>query len=147
MSTSESYGSCSKAQIRGLKIEKASKQHLCSPQSVVLSIHSDLKQEQIAEAISKRMEMLVISMGSGKGCDAQYLFAEDILGTNRGHVPRHAKVYRNLAGELDRIQRERVQAFREYQADVLKGTFPDTKNTVSVKSEEYDEFLRKLPPI
>ena len=52
-------------------------------------------------------------MGSGKGCDAQYLFAEDILGTNRGHVPRHAKVYRNLAGELDRIQQERVQAFRE----------------------------------
>ena len=110
-------------------------------------IHSDLKQEQIAEAISKRTEMLVISMGSGKGCDAQYLFAEDILGTNRGHVPRHAKVYRNLAGELDRIQQERVQAFREYQADVLKGTFPDTKNTVGVKSEEYDEFLRKLPPI
>ncbi len=55
-------------------------------------------------------------MGSGKGCDAQYLFAEDILGTNRGHVPRHAKVYRNLAGELDRIQRSEMQAFREYQA-------------------------------
>ena len=63
------------------------------------------------------------------------IFAEDILGTNRGHVPRHAKVYRNLAGELDRIQQERVQAFREYQADVLKGAFPDAKNTVSVKSE------------
>ena len=111
------------------------------------AVEMEVVPEQVAEAISKRMEMLVISMGSGKGCDAQYLFAEDILGTNRGHVPRHAKVYRNLAGELDRIQQERVQAFREYQADVLKGAFPDAKNTVSVNSDEYDEFLHKLPPI
>ena len=73
--------------------------------------------------------------------------SQDILGTNRGHVPRHAKVYRNLADELDRIQLERVQAFREYKADVLKGTFPDAKNTVGMKLEEYQEFLRKLPPI
>ncbi|MEK9764765.1 MAG: hypothetical protein VW729_18945, partial [Deltaproteobacteria bacterium] len=36
-----------KAKICGLKIKKGSKQHLCSPQSVVLLIHSDLKQEQI----------------------------------------------------------------------------------------------------
>ena len=42
---------------------------------------------EVASEISKRMELLVISMGSGNGCDAQYLFAEDILGTNRGHVP------------------------------------------------------------
>ena len=69
------------------------------------------------------------------------------MGTNRGHVPRHGKVYRNLAFELDRIQQVRVQALWEYHADVLKGTFPDAKNTVGVKSEEYQEFLRKLPPI
>ena len=120
---------------------------LAHQEAGAFAVEMEVVPEQVAEAISKRMEMLVISMGSGKGCDAQYLFAEDILGTNRGHVPRHAKVYRNLAGELDRIQQERVQAFREYQADVLKGTFPDAKNTVGVKSEEYDEFLRKLPPI
>ena len=75
-------------------------------------------------------------MGSEKGCDAQYLFAEDILGTSHGRVPRHAKVYRNLAGELDRIQQERVQAFREYQTDVLKGAFTNIKNTVGIKSQQ-----------
>ncbi len=87
----------------------------------------------------------MISMGSGNGCDAQYLFAEDILGTNRGHVPRHAKVYRNLSFELDRIQKERVQAFREYQADVLSGTFPGACNTVEIKANEYKEFLKNIP--
>ena len=97
---------------------------LAHQEAGAFAVEMEVVPEQVAEAISKRMEMLVISMGSGKGCDAQYLFAEDILGTNRGHVPRHAKVYRNLAGELDRIQQERVQAFREYQADVLKRAFP-----------------------
>ena len=52
------------------------------------------------------------------GCDAQYLFAEDILGTNRGHMPRHSKVYRNFAAEYDRLQAERVAAFKEFIADV-----------------------------
>ena len=35
-------------------------------------------------------------MGSGTICDAQYLFSEDILGYNNGHIPRHAKTYTNL---------------------------------------------------
>ena len=35
----------------------------------------------------------------GAGADAQYLFAEDVLGYSRGHQPRHAKVYRNFRAE------------------------------------------------
>ena len=31
--------------------------------------------------------------------------------TNRGHMPRHSKVYRNFAAEYDRLQAERVAAF------------------------------------
>ena len=62
MSTSGSYGNCSKAQIGGLKIKKESKQHLCSPQSVVLLIHSDLKQEQILKGHTKRNFLFDISI-------------------------------------------------------------------------------------
>ena len=47
---------------------------------------------EVASAISPRVGILLWSMGSGPGCDVQYLFAEDILGTNRGHMPRHSKV-------------------------------------------------------
>ena len=54
---------------------------------------------EVATAISARVGILLWSMGSGAGCDAQYLFAEDILGANRGHMPRHAKVYRDFAAE------------------------------------------------
>ena len=37
--------------------------------------------------ISKRTSLLLLSMGAGAGCDAQYLFAEDVLGYTRVHQP------------------------------------------------------------
>ena len=74
---------------------------------------------EIATEISRRMTRLSLwSMGSGAGCDAQYLFATDVLGETRGHIPRHSKVYRRFADEYDRLQRERVDAFREFVGDV-----------------------------
>ncbi len=69
--------------------------------------------EAVATAIAKRTSLFMISMGAGSGCDAQYLFAEDIVGSNRGHYPRHAKRYRDFAAEYDRLQQERIAAFRE----------------------------------
>ena len=126
-----------------LKVYQATLAH---QEAGAFAVEMEVVPVEVASEISKRMELLVISMGSGNGCDAQYLFAEDILGTNRGHVPRHAKVYRNLSSELDRIQKERVKAFREYQADVLSGVFPGSGNTVKIKANEYKEFLKNIPP-
>ncbi len=51
---------------------------------------------EVASAISARTSLFMMSMGAGAGCDAQYLFAEDILGSHEGHYPRHAKRYRDL---------------------------------------------------
>lgn len=100
---------------------------------------------EVASEISKRLKLLLWSMGSGPGCDAQYLFAEDILGANRGHMPRHAKVYRNFAAEFDRMQRERVAAFREYVADVRSGAYPEDKHVVRMAEAEHAAFKARLP--
>ncbi|TIO16794.1 MAG: 3-methyl-2-oxobutanoate hydroxymethyltransferase, partial [Mesorhizobium sp.] len=78
----------------------------------------------VASAISRRTSLIMISMGAGAGCDAQYLFAEDVLGSNRGHYPRHAKRYRDFAAEFNRLQSERVAAFREYADDIQSGAYP-----------------------
>jgi 3-methyl-2-oxobutanoate hydroxymethyltransferase len=99
---------------------------------------------EVASAISARVEILLWSMGSGPGCDAQYLFAEDILGANRGHLPRHAKVYRDFAAEEDRLQQERIAAFREFIADVEGGAYPEDRHLVRMKEEERDRFLQGL---
>jgi 3-methyl-2-oxobutanoate hydroxymethyltransferase len=70
----------------------------------------------VAAEITQRVSILTISLGSGTRCDATYLFSADLLGENRGHIPRHARVYRNFAAERDRLQQERIDAYREYIA-------------------------------
>ncbi|MBN9243480.1 MAG: 3-methyl-2-oxobutanoate hydroxymethyltransferase [Mesorhizobium sp.] len=99
---------------------------------------------EVAEAISKRTSLFLLSMGAGTGCDAQYLFAEDILGANRGHMPRHSKVYRNFAAEYDRLQQERIAAFREYVADVESKAYPEEKHIVRMPPAELKAFLDRL---
>ena len=99
---------------------------------------------EVAEAISKRTSLFLLSMGAGTGCDAQYLFAEDILGANRGHMPRHSKVYRNFAAEYDRLQQERIAAFKEYVADVESRTYPEERHIVRMPPAELKAFLDRL---
>jgi 3-methyl-2-oxobutanoate hydroxymethyltransferase len=99
---------------------------------------------EVASAISARLEILLWSMGAGPGCDAQYLFAEDILGENRGHLPRHAKVYRNFAAEYDRLQAERIAAFREFRTDVAQGAFPEARHVVTMDPKQHEAFLKGI---
>jgi len=99
---------------------------------------------EVAEAISKRTSLLMWSMGAGAGCDAQYLFADDVLGQNRGHMPRHSKVYRNFAAEYDRLQGERVAAFSEFVADVQTGAFPEDRYILRMDPTEREKFMRDI---
>lgn len=89
----------------------------------------------LATEITGRTAMLTISLGSGGGCDAQYLFSADLLGENRGHIPRHAKTYRNFAAERDRLQQERIAAYKEYIADVTSGAFPEDRHIVTLDKD------------
>jgi 3-methyl-2-oxobutanoate hydroxymethyltransferase len=98
---------------------------------------------RIGAEISRRTKMLMLSMGAGAGGDAQYLFAEDVLGYTRGHRPRHAKTYRNFRAEFDRLQRERVSAFREFIADVKDGSYPAEEHTVPIADEEFEKFVKQ----
>jgi 3-methyl-2-oxobutanoate hydroxymethyltransferase len=101
----------------------------------------------VAAAISERTSMFMISMGAGAGCDAQYLFAADVLGSNRGHYPRHARVYRNFTAEYDRLQQERVAAFSEFVADVHARSYPGPEHVVGIPPDELDRFLKELPGV
>lgn len=95
---------------------------------------------EVAAAISARTSLLMISMGAGAGCDAQYLFAADVLGSHDGHYPRHSKVYRNLFAEYRRLQTERVAAFREYAAEVSAGVYPANQHLVTIDQDELSRF-------
>jgi 3-methyl-2-oxobutanoate hydroxymethyltransferase len=94
----------------------------------------------MATAISSATSLTVISMGSGAGCDVQYLFAVDILGENTGKVPRHARVYESFAAEYAKLQERRVAAFQAFRSDVLQGCFPQPSEIVGCADEDVAAF-------
>jgi 3-methyl-2-oxobutanoate hydroxymethyltransferase len=96
---------------------------------------------KVATEISKRVNILLIGMGSGTGCDAQYLFSTDVLGDNEGHIPRHAKVYRNFKVEYQRLHEESIAAFREFKHDVESGAYPAQNQLIEIKDEEFEKFM------
>ena len=97
---------------------------------------------KVAEIITKKVKLLTISMGSGSGCDGQYLFSQDILGYNTGHVPRHSRIYRNFKKEFDKLHVERVNAYKEFVKDTEDKNFNDPKITVGIEDKEYENFLK-----
>ena len=101
--------------------------------------------DRVAAEISKRTSLIMLSMGAGSGTDAQYLFAEDVLGYTRGQQPRDAKVYRNFGAEYDRLQQERIAAFKEFGADVRSCAYPEPKHCVAIADDEFNAFMKNLP--
>jgi len=92
---------------------------------------------KLAAEITKRVDICMISLGSGPGCDCEYLFGTDILGTYKGHYPRHAKKYRNHFEDS-------VEAFSEFKRDVANGSFPEKRHIVEIGDEELEKFIKEV---
>ena len=108
---------------------------------------------EVASYISARTSLVMISMGAGAGCDAQYLFADDVLGANRKHVPRHARVYRNFAAEYDRLQAQRVARHARQAEDrrvhalhLCLSALDDGADAEATLTVAAHELLRAFPP-
>lgn len=106
------------------------------------AVEMEVVAADLAAAITPKTSMLTISLGSGLECDAQYLFSADLLGENTGHVPRHAKVYCNMAEERERLQRMRVAAYQNYISDVATAAFPSDAHSVSTEPGALDDLFK-----
>jgi 3-methyl-2-oxobutanoate hydroxymethyltransferase len=95
----------------------------------------ELVPHNLARFLCSQTKLILMSLGSGSGCDTQFLFSDDILGDYEERLPRHAKAYRNFLGEYRRLQRERIAAFSEYIADVREGRFPERCHLVELEEE------------
>ncbi|MBL9173735.1 MAG: 3-methyl-2-oxobutanoate hydroxymethyltransferase [Verrucomicrobiales bacterium] len=98
----------------------------------------------LARILCARTRMLLMSLGSGSGCDTQFLFSDDILGDYEERPPRHAKAYRNFLEEHRRLQRERVAAFGEYVADVQQGRFPERSHLIEMDPAVLQKVVESL---
>jgi 3-methyl-2-oxobutanoate hydroxymethyltransferase len=99
---------------------------------------------RLAEFLSRNTTLILMSLGSGSGCDTQFLFSDDLLGEYDERLPRHAKAYRNFLAEYRRLQEERIAAFTEYVADVQSGNFPEPRHLVEMDETEFEAFRSSL---
>lgn len=109
-----------------------------------IGVEIEIVPAKVAAEINRRLEKLIlISMGSGAGT-VQYLFATDVLGTNTGHIPRHAKVYGDIGREEAHVQRLRVEAFKALHDEVRSGVYPEEKHTLKIRDDEFAAFVKGL---
>jgi len=91
---------------------------------------------EVAEMITQRSEVPVISCGSGPGCDGQILVAPDILGLTQQPGPKFAKKYGNMAEQT-------IETIKTYSKEVQTGVYPDKEHSYHMKSGELDR-LREI---
>jgi len=107
-------------------------------------IEVELVPQNILAEINKMTSLITISIGSGNAADAQFLFAEDILGQSQIQFPRHAKKYANFDKLMNDLQKERINAFKKFNSEVRKNKFPSKKNSISLEKKELMNFKKFL---
>ena len=99
---------------------------------------------QLADHITRSTRMVTMGMGCGSVCDTQYLFSCDVLGTNTGHYPRHAKRYADFAALEAEQQAKRVAAFRDFVEDVSRSGYPERRHEVWMDDAEAEAFANAV---
>ena len=100
--------------------------------------------DRVAEIITKKVNLLTLSMGSGPKCDVEFLFIQDVIGTNTKRVPRHAKVFKDTNKSYQKLLDDTVEGLKEFINDVKEKKFPTPSNIVEIKDEEFEKFLNKI---
>lgn len=76
----------------------------------------------LATEISRSVQIPVIGIGAGAGCDGQILVTHDMLGLYTRFHPRFVRRYAQIAEEM-------TSAFKHYVSDVKGKSFPSSKES------------------
>jgi len=89
--------------------------------------------DRVAEIITKKVDLLTLSMGSGPKCDVEFLFIQDVIGTNTDRVPKHAKVFKDTNKSYDNLLNDTVEGLKKFVNDVNSKEFPTPKILLALK--------------
>ena len=94
---------------------------------------------EVAAAITQRLSMPTIGIGSGSGCSGQVLVQIDMSGnTAPGHSPpRFVKRYGDVWGES-------LRAIEAYRDDVKTRQYPAPEHTYPISDEELKAFTKAI---
>ena len=63
---------------------------LAYDQAGAIGLETECVPDRVAELITKKVNLLTLSMGSGPNCDVEVLFINDVIRTNSDKIPIHA---------------------------------------------------------
>lgn len=78
----------------------------------------------LAERVTKELDIPTIGIGAGNATDAQVLVWQDLLGLTPGRAPKFVKPYADLRGVM-------TTAVQAWAADVVSGEYPDIDHSYS----------------
>ena len=88
----------------------------------------------LARAISERLSIPTIGIGSGGHCDGQVQVLHDILGLYTDFVPKHTKRYAFLAGTIE-------DALNQYVREVKESSFPAEEQSFPMDQAVLEELI------
>ena len=106
-----------------IKLEKAG----------VFSIVLEMVTSEVGDAITRRVSVPTIGIGSGPNCDGQVLVLHDMLGIYQDIRPKFVKRYAELNKEI-------FDAVSSYNREVKTGMFPEESNTFHMDAKELDKW-------
>jgi len=92
---------------------------------------------EVAEIISKRLNIPVIGIGAGSQCDGQILVTHDLLGLFDRFTPSFVKKYADLFSAMER-------AFGEYIEDVKAHRFPAAEHAHMMDPQAFRALTREI---
>lgn len=107
------------------------------------AVECELIPERVMREIRQRTGLVTISLGSGGDADVIFLFMSDICGES-SRVPRHAKVYGDLAALHANMQAARIDALAAYRADVIAGRYPADEHVADIDDDELAGFIGRI---
>ena len=87
----------------------------------------------VAEAVS----VPVIGIGAGPDVDGQVLVFHDVVGLFDRFVPKFVKQYINVRKTI-------IEALKEYNRDVVAGTFPGPEHSFKMPAEALDQLKKMI---
>jgi 3-methyl-2-oxobutanoate hydroxymethyltransferase len=92
---------------------------------------------ELAARITAQLRIPTVGIGAGPDCDGQILVFHDMAGYGAGNIPRFARRYADVAGEVSR-------AAHEYIADVRAGNFPSDSESYHLPTDLREELFGRV---
>lgn len=97
----------------------------------------ELVPREVAEMITKELNISTIGIGAGLHCDIQVLVLHDLIGMSFGRLPRFVRQYVNLREIM-------TDAIQRWANDVKIDAYPNDKESYGLTKETVDELIPAL---